>query len=225
MSAVPVIAVDGPSGVGKGMVTRWLSQRLGWHRLDSGALYRILALAARRMGMSLDDAPSVAAIAPTLDIRFGGATEEDESVLVDGEDWTRAVRAEESGALASRIAASSQVRAALLRRQRAFRQAPGLVADGRDMGTVVFPDARLKIFLDATPEERAVRRQEQLRQAGVSANISRLCEDIRARDERDRNRAVAPLRPATDAQILDTSGLSAEAVRQKVELLLQRHGL
>ncbi|MES0873513.1 (d)CMP kinase [Sinimarinibacterium thermocellulolyticum] len=223
--AVPVITVDGPSGVGKGLVTRWLAQRLrGWHRLDSGALYRILALAAHRRRVDLDDAAAVARLAPTLDIRFEGEREDDERILVDGQDWTRDLRRESTGALASKIAAAPPVRAALLQRQRDFRRAPGLIADGRDMGTVVFPDAALKIFMDASPEERAQRRLKQLSEKGIQATLAPLCEEIRARDERDRNRPVAPLKPAEQAEVVDTTGLSPEAVLARVEALLRRHG-
>jgi cytidylate kinase len=223
-SLPPVIAVDGPSGVGKGMVTRWLAQRLNWHRLDSGALYRILALAADKRGIDLQDADAVAALAPQLEVRFTGATEDDEAILVNGVDWRRELRAETTGALASQIAALPAVRAALLRRQRDFREPPGLVADGRDMGTVVFTDAPLKIFLDASAGERARRRALQLSRNGITANIDRLCEEIRARDERDRNRAVAPLKAADDAEVVDTSGLSPDAVKVRIESLLHQRG-
>ena len=219
MSGVPVITVDGPSGVGKGMVTRWLAQRTHFHRLDSGALYRILALAAQQAGIDLDDGAAVAGLAPGLAIKFAGTSEDDEAILVAGADWTRAVRAESAGALASRIAVSTAVRDALLQRQHDFRMAPGLIADGRDMGTVVFPDARLKLFLDASPEERAGRRANQLSKAGIAANFATLCEEIRARDARDRGRAVAPLKAADDAHLIDTTGLSPSAVLAKVEAL------
>jgi len=225
-SPAPVITVDGPSGVGKGLVTRWLSQRLGgWHRLDSGALYRILALAAQRAGVPDSDGPAVAALVPGLRIEFTGDTEQDEAILVDGENWADTVRAETSGALASRIAALPEVRAALLQLQKDFRRAPGLIADGRDMGTVVFPDAPLKIFMDASPDERAARRYKQLSDKGIPATLDSLCEEIRARDARDRNRPIAPLKPAEGAEVVDTTGLSPAEVLGKVETLLRRIGL
>lgn len=220
MSLAPVITVDGPSGVGKGMVTRWLATETGYHRLDSGALYRILALASVEQGIPLEEVDAVAALAGTLDIRFSGETEDDEAILVVGNDWTHRVRTEETGALASRIAAAPAVRAALLQRQRDFRLAPGLIADGRDMGTVVFPDAGLKLFMDASPEERAQRREKQLRNRGIAVNFAALCEEIRARDARDRGRAVAPLKPAEDAHLIDTTGLSPADVLGRVKALL-----
>lgn len=220
MSLPPVITVDGPSGVGKGMVTRWLASETGYHRLDSGALYRILALASVEQGIPLEEVDAVAALAKNLDIQFVGETEDDEAILVIGNDWTRRVRTEETGALASRIAAAPAVRAALLQRQHDFRKAPGLIADGRDMGTVVFPDATLKLFMDASPEERAARRERQLSNAGIAVNFAALCEEIRARDARDRGRAIAPLKPADDAHVLDTTGLSPADVLGKVKALM-----
>lgn len=223
---VPVIAVDGPSGVGKGLVTRWLATRLGgWHRLDSGALYRILALAAHKRDLDLHDATAVAGLAPQLVIRFTGETEDDEAILVDGEDWTHEIRKESTGALASMIAAAPEVRAALLQRQKDFRVAPGLIADGRDMGTIVFPDAALKIFMDASVDERAQRRLKQLSAKGIGATLAPLREEIRARDERDRNRPIAPLRPADGAEVVDTTGLSPDQVLARVDSLLQRYRL
>ncbi|HZR37768.1 MAG TPA: (d)CMP kinase [Nevskia sp.] len=225
MVLAPVIAVDGPSGVGKGTVTRWLAQTLGWHRLDSGALYRILALAAQEAGVPLDQAAAVAALAPDLEIRFAGTTEQDEAILVGGRDRTAEVRAESTGTLASRIASAPPVRAALLQRQRDFRQPPGLVADGRDMGTVVFPDAQLKIFLDASPEARAERRWRQLSQAGVNARLIDLCAEVRARDERDRRRSVAPLAPASDAVVLDSTEMNPAEVQAEIGRLLRDRGI
>ena len=225
MAPAPVVAVDGPSGVGKGMVTRWLAQTLGWHRLDSGALYRILALAAQQAGVPLEQAEAVAALAPGLEIRFIGATEQDEAILVGGRDRTAEIRAESTGTLASRIASAPPVRAALLQRQRDFREAPGLVADGRDMGTVVFPDAGLKIFLDASAEARAERRWRQLSQAGVNARLIDLCAEVRARDERDRTRTIAPLAPAADAVVVDTTQMNPAEVLAEIGRLLRDRGI
>lgn len=221
----PVICIDGPSGVGKGMVTRWLADKLRWHRLDSGALYRVLALVAQRAGVDLGDTPRVVELALRMSIRFQGATESDEAILVDGQDWTSDIRNESTGALASRIAAVPEIRAALLQRQRDFRELPGLVADGRDMGTVVFPEAELKIFLDADSDERARRRWLQLRTAGINASLIDLCAEVRARDERDRNRAVAPLRPAADAICIDTTHLPPAQVLDRIGALATERGL
>jgi cytidylate kinase len=216
------VAIDGPSGVGKGTVARAVARRLRWHFLDSGALYRILGLAAQRAGAPPQNAAAVAALAPNLSIRF--AAEGAERIEVNGEDWTAAVRAESAGALASAIAVHPEVRAALLDRQRAFRQPPGLVADGRDMGTVVFADAGVKVFLDASPEERARRRQKQLSEQGIAAKLPALFADIRARDIRDRSRRHSPLKPAEDAVTIDTTDLPPDAVLARVVELIEAKG-
>ena len=214
--AVPVIAIDGPSGSGKGTIARRVAARLGWHLLDSGALYRLVALAARRRNVALDEPEALAGIAVGLDVRFALAANGEDRVWLEGDDVTRELRTEEAGAGASAVAALQVVREALLERQRAFREPPGLVADGRDMGTHVFPDARLKVFLTASPEERAKRRYKQLKEKGIDVSLAALSRDIEERDRRDSERSVAPLRPAGDARILDSSGKSIEAVTQTV---------
>ncbi|HCP78904.1 MAG: cytidylate kinase [Pusillimonas sp.] len=205
MQNVPVIAIDGPTASGKGTVAQRVAQRLGWVVLDSGALYRLTALACLRKGVSDSNEAEVAGIAAGLSVQF-----DDGLILLDGEDVTAAIREEAVGVLASRIAAFGLVRQVLLERQRAFRQAPGLVADGRDMGTVVFPDAPLKIFLVADVAARAERRCKQLKDKGFSANLASLMEDLQARDERDRTRSNAPLVPAPDAVTIDSSNLTIE---------------
>ena len=216
MSAVPVITVDGPGGAGKGTLCFSLAERLGWHMLDSGALYRVTARAAERAGVDLDDEAAVAGVAARLDVRFlpapGGMTR----VLLAEDDITDAIRTEDCGVLASRIAAMRPVREALLERQRRFARAPGLVADGRDMGTVVFPGAPLKIYLTASAAARAERRYEQLLARGESVSLPRLLEAIEERDARDKNRADAPLVPADDAIVVDSTGIPADTVLDQV---------
>jgi len=213
---IPVIAIDGPSGSGKGTIARRVANALGWDLLDSGALYRLVALAAGRKGIALEDETSLAQLATSLDVRFSTDQVGAEHIWLDGEDVTAVIRTEDAGIGASAVAALQAVRDGLLGRQRSFRQDPGLVADGRDMGTLVFTDAALKVFLTATPEERAKRRHKQLKGKGIDVSLPALSRDIEDRDRRDSERSVAPLRPAEDARILDSSGQSIEAVTQTV---------
>ena len=207
----PVIAIDGPTASGKGTVAQRVAEALGWRYLDSGALYRLTALAAMRAGVAADDPVALAALASGLPARFAGGR-----ILLGGDDVTDAIRAEEVGAMASRIAALPAVRQALVELQHAFRRAPGLVADGRDMGTVIFPDAGLKVFLTASAESRAERRHKQLIEKGFSANLADLLRDLLQRDERDSNRSVAPLRAAEDARIVDSTHLTIEETVERV---------
>ena len=211
MSSIPVITIDGPSASGKGTVAEQVAAALGFHFLDSGALYRLTALLATKQGVALDDEAGVAALAATLPATF-----HDGGVWLAEENVTGAIRVESVGEGASKVAALPAVRAALLDRQRAYRQAPGLVADGRDMGTVVFPDAATKVFLTANAEARAERRYKQLIEKGNSANLAALVADMQARDARDTARAVAPLKPADDALLLDTTHLDIESAVQAV---------
>ncbi len=209
-----VITVDGPSGAGKGTLCMLLAKKLGFQLLDSGAIYRVLALAAMHHGVDTDSEEALVPLATHLDVEF--IAEGDlVKVILEGEDVSKALRKEETGMAASKIAALPRVREALLRRQRAFEQGKGLVADGRDMGTVVFPHAEVKIFLDASAEERANRRYNQLQQKGLNVRFDDLLSEIQERDERDRNRTVAPLRPAEDALLLDSTALSIDEVVQQ----------
>lgn len=212
---IPIITIDGPSASGKGTIAERVAGKLGFHVLDSGALYRLTALYALRQGTRLTDEAAVAALAASLPAEFRSG-----ETLLAGENVSQVIRAEEVGEGASKVAAFPAVREALLARQRAYARAPGLVADGRDMGTVVFPGAQTKVFLTASPEARAERRYKQLIEKGNSANLAALVCDMRARDERDTQRAVAPLKPAPDAWVLDSTGLNIDQV---VEAVLERY--
>ncbi len=211
---VPVITIDGPSGAGKGTLCKAMAEALQWHLLDSGAIYRVLALAALHHHVDTSSEEALVPLAAHLDVRFLSVNGNLEVVL-EGEDVSGEIRTQEVASAASQVAAFPRVREALLRRQRAFREAPGLIADGRDMGTVVFPDAPVKIFLDASSEERALRRMRQLQDKGFSVNFERLLAEIKERDDRDRNRPVAPLVPAQDALLLDSTQMSIEQVIEK----------
>lgn len=217
----PVITVDGPGGSGKGTVSRQVARALGWHLLDSGALYRLLAHAAARAKVPKTEAQALGELAGNMRVSFGQRADGAELIRLDGEDVTDAVRSEACGNRASELAAIPEVRAGLLAQQRRFRKLPGLVADGRDMGTTLFPDAGLKIFLTASAEVRARRRYNQLKQKGLNANLRALLRDIAARDQRDKSRAASPLRAAPDAVLVDTTTLSVEAVVARVLDLAQ----
>lgn len=218
MEPVPVITLDGPGGSGKGTISRILARHLDWHFLDSGALYRLVGLAAARHRIALDDEAALGRLAGTLDVRFAADDGGPTRIYLEDSDVTEELRSESAGAAASAVAVLPGVRQALVERQRAFRRPPGLVADGRDMGTVIFPDARLKIYLDASPRERAKRRHKQLKDKGMDVSLMRLLQDIEARDRRDRERSVAPMRPAADAVIIDTTRMDIAAV---VDAILQ----
>jgi len=220
MITAPVLAVDGPGGAGKGTLCRAVAERLGWHLLDSGALYRLVAAAAERAGIELTDEPGLAALARDLPVRFQG-----ERVWLGEEDVSEEIRSEACGNRASQVAALPGVRTALVGLQREFRRLPGLVADGRDMGTVIFPDAELKVFLTASAEERARRRYNQLKDKGFDVNLAALSAEVAARDRRDAERAVAPLRPATDAVVVDSTALDIDAVIARVLEEMARRGL
>jgi cytidylate kinase len=216
----PVITIDGPSGAGKGTASSLLAKKLGWHFLDSGAIYRVLAVASLHHQIPAEDELGLLPLASGLDVNFE-TTENGVRVILEGEDVSDTIRTEEVGATASKIASLPSIREALLRRQRGFKQAPGLVADGRDMGTVVFPEAQVKIFLTASAEERADRRFKQLKDKGHDVNVPRLLADIKARDERDANRTIAPLVPAKDALVLDSTKLNIEQVLERIEMFIE----
>ena len=215
--SVPVLTIDGPSGSGKGTISRMVAENLGWRLLDSGALYRAVGYAAGMEGLDLSDAEAVTRCAQTTKIRFQAAPDgSDTRVLVNGHDATDELRTETAGAAASAIASIPSVRQALVDMQLAFRKGPGLVADGRDMGTVIFPDAAFKVFLTASAAERAKRRYKQLKEKGLSVTLTVLQREIEARDTRDASRTVAPLKPAADAVFIDTTGMGIDVVVAKV---------
>jgi cytidylate kinase len=215
-SAIPVIAIDGPSGSGKGTIARQVAAALGMNLLDSGALYRLVALAAARAGKAQATEPEFAELAAGLDVRFTVDADGEQQVWLDGEEVGPELRTEDCGVLASRVAALPMVREALLKLQKGFRQSPGLVADGRDMGTVVFPDAVLKVYLTASAEERAKRRYKQLKDKGIDVSLAALSRDIEDRDRRDSERSVAPLRAAEDARLLDSSDMTIDEVTRTI---------
>ena len=214
-ATVPIVTIDGPSSSGKGTISRLVAARAGWNLLDSGALYRLVALDGELKNVDPDDVGEHVALARTMRVEFGSIAGQ-ERVLLDGQDVTTRLRTETAGAGASRVAAWPAVRAALMDRQRAFATPPGLVADGRDMGTVIFPGAQLKVFLTASAEERAQRRHKQLIEKGSAASLAALSREIAERDLRDSTRQVAPLKPAPDAHLLDSTGLSIDAVVERV---------
>jgi CMP/dCMP kinase len=224
ISAVPVVAIDGPSGSGKGTIGRLLAHKLSWHYLDSGALYRLVALAALNRHIDLSDAAALAVAATSLRVRFASGAGGDR-VYLDNDDVSADLRTERAGDAASKVAVIPEVRAALLQRQRDFAVPPGLVADGRDMGTVVFPDAKLKVVLTASAEARAMRRHKQLKEKGIDVSLPDLSWDIAQRDARDANRTVAPFRAAADAHVIDSTSLTPEEVVAHILQRLERVGV
>ena len=224
MNNAPIITIDGPSGSGKGTLCKLLADRLGYHLLDSGALYRLVALAAEHHGVSADNELAVADIAACLDVQFK-AQGDGVQVVLEGEDVSLAIRTETCGMNASKVASLTLVRKALQERQRAFAELPGLVADGRDMGTVIFPDAPVKVFLTASAQERADRRYKQLKSKGLSASLSDILMNIQQRDELDENRAIAPLKPAEDALVIDCTHMSILDVEQKILTFIHSKGI
>ncbi len=222
---IPIVTIDGPSSSGKGTISRIVADRVGWHLLDSGALYRLVALSGELHGADPDDVEAHVGLAQRMRVQFGAGDDGSERVELNGRDVTRDLRSESTGQGASRVAAWPAIRAALVDRQRAFARPPGLIADGRDMGTVIFPEADLKVFLTASADERAQRRYKQLIAKGSAASLRDLSREIAERDQRDATRSVAPLKPAADATVLDSTGLSIDAVVERVLALGRARGL
>ena len=225
MAEIHVLTIDGPGGAGKGTVCQLVAKQLGWHLLDSGALYRLTALAASKHGVALDNEDSVAVLAKHLDVQFIPQDEGLVHTILEGEDVSTDIRTEQVGSMASKVASLPAVRQALLERQRDFAQAPGVVADGRDMGTVVFPDAPVKIYLTASAEERAKRRFLQLQEKGMDSDIEVILRDIQERDDRDMNREIAPLKPAVDSLVVESTNMSIDQVLDVVMTELKRANL
>ena len=222
---IPVLTIDGPAGSGKGTVARHMAEILGYHYLDSGALYRVLALFSQQRHIKIDEVDNLVELCKEMQTRFDvNSLNENVQVFLGSVDVSNQLRTEECAARASEMAAQPKIRSALLEKQHAFRLPPGLVAEGRDMGTVVFPDANYKVYLTASAQERARRRQKQLKKQGISASLDRLLKEIEARDARDENRAISPLRPAADAVLVDSTELSIDQVVQRIAALIQRRG-